>query len=252
MPSIQHNTFKNRLLTRFSNDDLERFFGELEFVALPCKQIVYEAGSRIEHVYFLEEGVASLLMRMANGATIEVGMIGREGMVGIAALLGAEVSAQRVISQVPAAAHRIGVAPCRAAFDGSAAVRWELLGYSDVLFNLSAQTAACNSLHSVDQRCARWLLISSDRIHCDSVPITHEFLSSMLAVRRVGVTTTLGKLEGAGLVRSERGRVTITDRQALEEAACECYRIDRLRFDRLHCGSGGPDPPAETGELIPR
>jgi CRP-like cAMP-binding protein len=252
MPPTQQHTFKNRLLARFSRDDLARFFAELEFVALPCKQIIYEAGDRIEHVYFLEEGVASLLTTMANGATIEVGMIGREGMVGIAALLGAEESAQRVIIQVPAAGHRIAVALCRAAFDGSAAVRREMLGYSDVLFNLSAQTAACNSLHTVDQRCARWLLISSDRIHCDSVPITHEFLSSMLGVRRVGVTLTIGNLEGAGLVRSERGQLTIIDRRALEGAACECYRIDRLRFDRLHSGVGGADPQAEAGALIPR
>jgi CRP-like cAMP-binding protein len=194
MPPTQQHTFKNRLLARFSRDDLVRFFAELEFVALSCKQIIYEAGDRIEHVYFLEEGVASLLTTMANGATIEVGMIGREGMVGIAALLGAEVSAQRVIIQVPAAGHRIAVALCQAAFDGSAAVRREMLGYSDVLFNLSAQTAACNSL----------------------------------------LTLTIGNLEGAGLVRSERGRLTIIDRRALEGAACECYRIDRLRFDRLH------------------
>jgi len=252
MPLTQKNTFKNRLLAGFSHDDLGRFFAELEFVSLPCKQIIYEAGGRIEHVYFLEDGVASLLTRMADGATIEVGMIGREGMVGNAALLGAEVSAQRIIIQVAATAHRIGVARCRAAFDGSAVLRREMLGYSDVLFNLSAQTAACNSLHSVERRCARWLLISSDRIRSDSVPITHEFLSSMLGVRRVGVTTTLGKLERSGLVRSERGRLTIIDRPALEGAACECYRIDRLRFERLHCGSGGPDAQTETGELSPR
>ena len=233
MSPLEHNTLKNRLLSGLSPEDSENFFADLEFVYLPSRHIIYEAGTPIAHVYFIEEGVASLLTTMANGWTIEIGMIGNEGMAGIAALLGAEVSAQRIIIQVPGTAYRMDAALCKTAFEQSAAVRRAMLRYSEFLFNLSAQTAACNSLHSVEQRCARWLLIASDRIQSDCIPITHEFLSSMLGVRRVGVTTTLGDLQRSGLVESARGRLTIIDRKALEATACECSRSDRAGFDRL-------------------
>lgn len=234
MPPIQRQISKNRLLSGFPQGDFDQFFTTLEFVYLPTRRILCEAGTRIEHVYFMEEGLASLLTTMADGTSIEIGMIGREGLAGIAALLGGEVSAQRVIVQVAGTAHRMDLASCRTAFEQSAAVRDGLLHYSEFLFNLSAQTAACNSLHSVEQRCARWLLLSSDRIQSGSVPITHEFLSSMLGVRRVGVTTTVGNLERSGLIQSERGRITIVERDTLEATSCECYRADRARFDRLH------------------
>ena len=194
--------------------------------------IIYEVGAPLEDVYFIEQGVASVLTNLTNGSVIEVGMIGREGMVGVPVLLGDETSVQRVIVQVPGTALRMKAAPCKTAFDESAAVRRVLLRFTAAILNMSAQSAACNRAHSMKQRCARWLLMSSDRIQSDVVPMTHEFLSSMLGVRRTGVTAIAGELQRSGLIRYRRGQVTIVDHAGLEAAACECYRIDRARFEQ--------------------
>ena len=153
-------------------------------------------------------------------------------MVGVPVLLGDEISVQRVIVQVPGTALRMKAAPCKTAFDESAAVRGILLRFTASVLHLSAQTAACNRAHSMKQRCARWLLMSSARIQSNVVPMTHEFLSSMLGVRRTGVTAIAGELQRSGLIRYHRGQVTIVDRAGLEAAACECYRIDRARFEQ--------------------
>jgi CRP-like cAMP-binding protein len=170
---------------------------------------------------------------MANGATVEVGMIGMEGLIGVSALLGAEVSSQNVICQIPGTALRMNTARCLDAFNQSAEVRKVLLRFADTLFNLSAQTAACNRLHSIEQRCARWLLMARARHISDVIPMTHEFLSSMLGVRRAGVTETAGELQRSGLVRLQQGKVTIINRDGFEAAACECYALDRDRFNYL-------------------
>jgi CRP-like cAMP-binding protein len=170
---------------------------------------------------------------MANGSTIEVGMIGTEGIVGVPALLGSEVSAQHIIIQVPGAALRMNAAECKAAFEESAAVRAPLLRFIGAFLDLSAQTAACNRLHNIEQRCARWLLMARDRLHGDVMPMTHEFLATMLGVRRAGVTETVGDLHRSGLIRNGRGAVTVIDGEGLEAASCECYRVDRERLMRL-------------------
>jgi CRP-like cAMP-binding protein len=232
MPPIQRNAPKNGLLAALSPEDVERFFSDLEPVSFLIGNIIYEVGAPLEDVYFIEQGVASVLTNLTNGSVIEVGMIGREGMVGVPVLLGDETSVQRVIVQVPGTALRMKAAPCKTAFDESAAVRRVLLRFTAAILNMSAQSAACNRAHSMKQRCARWLLMSSDRIQSDVVPMTHEFLSSMLGVRRTGVTAIAGELQRSGLIRYRRGQVTIVDHAGLEAAACECYRIDHARFEQ--------------------
>src|SRR5271155_5345218 len=184
MPRMNHHAIKNRLLAALSQKDLDQFFSDLYPVSLSLRQILYETGAPFEHVYFIEEGVASVLTTMANGSTIEVGMIGAEGMVGLPALLGGEISAQHVVIQIPGNALRINAALCKTAFDQSATIRATFLHFTEAILNLSAQTAACNRLHAIDQRCARWLLMAFDRIQSDAMPMTQEFLSSMLGVRR--------------------------------------------------------------------
>jgi CRP-like cAMP-binding protein len=174
-----------------------------------------------------------VLTTMTDGSTIEVGMVGMEGMVGVSALLGGVTSAQQVIMQIAGSALRMNAALCKSVFDESEPVRSVMLRFTDALLNLGAQTAACNRLHSVEQRCARWLLMSSDRTQSDMLPLTQEFLSSMLGVRRAGVTETAGELQRSGLIRYHHGQITIVDREGLEATACECYRLDRDRFDRL-------------------
>ena len=202
-------------------------------VSLALRHVIQAVTDPFKHVYFIEQGVASVLTTMANGATIEVGMIGMEGLVGVSALFGAEVSSQNVICQIPGTALQMNTARCLDAFNQSVEVRKVLLRFADTLFNLSAQTAACNRLHSIEQRCARWLLMARARHTSDVIPMTHEFLSSMLGVRRAGVTETAGELQRSGLVRLQQGKVTIIDRDGLEGAACECYALDRDRLDHL-------------------
>ena len=154
--------------------------------------------------------------------------VGPEGLIGASALLGGKVSAQQVIMQSPGIAHRITAATCKAAFDNNPRLRAVVLRFIEDLLNLSAQTAGCNRLHSVEQRSARWLLMASDRIASNLLPLTQEFLAAMLGVRRSGVSEAAGELQRSGLIRYRRGEITIVDRAPeLEKTACECYRLDQ-------------------------
>jgi CRP-like cAMP-binding protein len=227
---IQHN---NRILAALPQVDLDQFFFVLEPVSLHLKQILCQVGAPLKDVYFIERGVASVLTTMANGASIEVGMIGTEGIVGLPALFGEEISDQQIIVQVPGSALRMDARLCKAAFEGSPAVRRASLRFTQSLLSLSAQTAACNRLHTSEQRFARWLLMAHARIESDVMPMTHEFLSTMIGVRRAGVTEVAGKLRSSGLIRYHHGEITILDRDALAASACECYAIDQRRLQRL-------------------
>jgi CRP-like cAMP-binding protein len=212
-----------------SRADTDQFFSNLDSVPFSLRQILFEVGAPLKYVYFIEQGVASVLTKMTNGESIEAGMIGSEGMVGLAALFGDEVSGQHVIVQAPGRAFRMSAAECIAAFDQSPAVRKIILRYMGILLGVATQTAACNKLHSLKERSARWLLMMYDRLQSDEMPLTHEFLSVMLGVRRTRVTEAAGELQRSGLIRCARGTVTILDRPRLMSVACECYRNhDRL------------------------
>jgi CRP-like cAMP-binding protein len=232
-PATIRPSQKNRLLAALPRAELEQYFSGLRPVSLAQKEVLHEQGAPLAHVYFVEEGVVSVLTRMADGTAIEVGMIGIEGVVGTSVLLGSEVANHLAIVQVPGSALRMNAAACKAAFDESAAVRAVTMRFIDGLWDLSAQTAACNRLHTAEQRCARWLLMARDRLQGDIMPMTHEFLASMLGVRRAGVTETAGELQRSGLIRYHHGRLTIVDREGLEATACECYRNDHALFMRL-------------------
>jgi CRP-like cAMP-binding protein len=224
--------FKNRLLCALPTQELDELRPHLFPVPLAHKEVLHERNTSMDQVYFVEQGVTSVLTVMATGAMSEVGMIGPEGVVGMAVLLGAPASGQRVLVQVPGAALRMDAGLCKAAFERHPVFRRVMLRFVDGFLNLSAQTAACNLLHSAEQRCARWLLMASGRTRSDNLPMTHEFLSSMLGIRRTGVTAIAGALQRSGLIEYRRGRLRITDRPGLEGAACECYRLDRERIDR--------------------
>ena len=233
IPATSRSSQKNRLLAALPRAEFERYFSGLQPVSLPQKEVLHEQGAPLAHVYFVEEGVVSILTRMADGTAIEVGMIGIEGVVGTSVLLGNEVANHLAIVQVPGSALRMKAAACKTAFDQSAAVRAVMMRFIDGLWDLSAQTAACNRLHTIEQRCARWLLMAHDRLQADIMPMTHEFLASMLGVRRAGVTETAGELQRSGLIRYHHGRLTIVDREGLEALACECYRNDHALLMRL-------------------
>lgn len=220
---------KNRLLGEIPQEIFKQYFSDLPTVSLYLKQILYQVGDPLEYVYFIEQGIVSFLAAMTGGSTTEVGMIGMEGLVGLPVLLGDDLSGQQALVQAPGAARRMKAADCKTAFDQSAAVRAVMLRYMGVLFKVAAQTAACNQLHALKQRTARWLLMMYDRLQSDEMPLTHEFLSTMLGVRRTRVTETAGELQRQGMIVYSRGLVTIVDLEKLEGTACECYRDhDRL------------------------
>ena len=159
---------QNRLLGAISEADTVRFFSDLRPVSLSIREIIYEVGAPFDHIYFIEQGVVSILTRMTSGETIEAGMIGLEGMIGLPALFGDEASDQHMLVQAPGTALRMSVADCVAAFDQSADVRRVILRYTGTLLRVGTRTAACNSLHSLQQRTARWLLMMHDRLQSDS------------------------------------------------------------------------------------
>ena len=224
---------KNRVLCSLSSADLAELSDELQSVNLAKHQIVYEVGSTLDHIYFIEEGLASLLTIMEDGGSSEVGMVGPEGAIGLPALLGGRASAQQVVMHVAGSALRINAAACKAAFENNPRIRAILLGFIEDLLHLSAQTAGCNRLHSIEQRSARWLLMASDRIGSNTLPLTQEFLAAMLGVRRSGISEAMSELQRSGFVRYRRGEITIIDRVGLEQTACECYRLDKQRIERL-------------------
>jgi CRP-like cAMP-binding protein len=230
---VSEQETNNRLLAALSPTDFAELSDDLHPVALPKKQVVYEVGEALDYVYFIEEGLASILTVMEDGASSEVCMVGREGFIGVSALLGATVSAQHVVIQLPGSAQRIAAAACKAAFERNAKIRSVLLRFVEDLLNLGSQTAACNRLHHVKQRAARWLLMASDRLGGDVLSLTQEFLAAMLGVRRSGVSEIAGELRSSGLIRYRRGEITIVDRPGLEKTACECYRLDQKRLERV-------------------
>jgi CRP-like cAMP-binding protein len=218
----------NRVLAAVPADELAFLRPTLVTISLGTGAILYEQGSRIETVYFPDTVVASLVSRMENGAAVEVGTIGNEGVVGLNLFLGADVSVPEAVAQIPGDAQRMSARDFRSALDALPRFR-ELIGKCTHAFMTQvSQTAACNRLHGIEQRCARWLLLTHDRVGGgDEFPLTHQFLSFMLGVRRAGVTEALGALTLAGLIRSGTGRITILDRVGLEAACCECYAIVR-------------------------
>ena len=188
---------------------------------------------RSKYAYFLEDGLASVVLPMENGATVEVAVIGRDGVVGLPMLLGAKTMPGQTYIQIAGSGFRVEAQRLRNEFERSSELRRHLEKY--LLANLvqSAQNAACNRLHNIGERLARWLLTCHDRVQTDHMPLTHEFLAAMLGAPRTTVTLAAGILHKAGLIDYSRGHVTIKDRQKLEGAACECYRIVRDEFDRL-------------------
>jgi CRP-like cAMP-binding protein len=223
----------NRLLSLLSDDDYEHLRPHLSLIALDYRKILYEAARPIEHVYFPVEGVASLVITSADGASAEVGTIGSEGIVGLPVCLGDREAPSSVYVQVPGTALKMNADAFRGELGHCPSLNLAMLRYAHAFFNQVAQSAACAHLHRVEERCCRWLLMTRDRMPSGEFLLTHEFLGMMLGVRRTTVTEVMGSLQKAGLIRYRRGHVSILDPEALRQRACECYDISRLEFDRL-------------------
>jgi CRP-like cAMP-binding protein len=223
----------NRLLAALPVEEYRSLLPRLKSVHLPLRQVLEEAGDPVTHAYFPRTGMLSLIVVLGDGAGVEVGTVGNEGMVGLPLFLGPPVAPTRAVCQLPSDAVRLDAAAFTALVRSSDAFQRVLCQYAQMRYAQVIQTAACNRHHGAEERCARWLLLTHDRMQADEFPITHEFLASMLDVCRTTITLTASALQHAGFIRYHRGQVTILDRLGLETVACECYRTIKHTYERL-------------------
>jgi CRP-like cAMP-binding protein len=227
------NPRANRLLRLLSPKDYARLRPHLEPIQLAYRQSLYAAHKPPGFVYFIETGVGSLVNTMTNGEASEVGTVGNEGVVGLPLLLGDDRAPTSLYVQVPGNGLRIKATTFSAEMERSASMRRVMLRYVHAFFNQVAQSAACNQFHSLQQRCCRWMLMTHDRMEADEFLLTQEFLAMMLGVQRTGVSGAARALREAGLIRYNRGNVTILNRPGLEHRSCECYGVSKREFDRF-------------------
>ncbi|BAL97111.1 Crp/Fnr family transcriptional regulator [Rubrivivax gelatinosus] len=223
----------NRLLAALPAEDLQRWLPQLEWVALPLGQVVYESSRPLGHVYFPTTAIVSLLYVMEDGASAEIAVVGHEGLVGIALFMGGETTPSRAVVQSAGEGWRLPAAAVKDAFTRPGPVMHLLLRYTQALITQMAQTAVCNRHHSLDQQLCRWLLLSLDRLPGNELVMTQELIANMLGVRREGVTEAAMRLQRRGLIRYARGRITVLDRAGLETSTCECYAVVKREYDRL-------------------
>ena len=227
-----HFAGRNRLLASLPPEAHEQLRPDLEQVPLVFKQVLQEPNVPMSHVYFPLSGVISMLILLEDETIIEVATIGNEGMAGLPVFLGSDSMATQGIVQIPGEALRVSSGAFRQAVANLNPLRDILQRYTQVLFMLVAQSAACNRAHNISQRCARWLLMTQDRVDSNQFPLTQEFLSEMLGVRRAGVSEVASELQQEGLIQYSRGIITVVDREGLEARSCECYRIIKEEFER--------------------
>ncbi|HEX8069332.1 MAG TPA: Crp/Fnr family transcriptional regulator [Pyrinomonadaceae bacterium] len=224
---------ENRLLAALPAAEYERLRPHLEQISFALAEVVYESGGHLDYVYFPTTAIVSLLYTMEDGATAEMGLVGNEGIVGIALFMGGNTMPNRAIVQSAGGAIRMKAKALQNEFALGSQFQHLLLRYTQALITQISQTAVCNRLHSVEQQLCRWLLLSHDRVKADELIMTQEMIADMLGVRREGVTVAAGRLQDAGAISYVRGRIKILDRQKLEALACECYRVVKDEFDRL-------------------
>lgn len=234
MSSVSELPVPNLFLASLPEDDLAALRPHLERVRLTLRLMLHEMGQPIEHCYFTDGGMISLLIRLEDGASIEAGVVGREGFAGGAALMGLEEAApEAAMTQMPGMAVRIASNTLREEMLRRPALLDRVHRFTQVLNTQIAHTAACNAHHNLQERLARWLLMAHDRAESDTLPLTQEFISMMLAVRRPGVTVAARSLQAIGAIDYERGRIVVLDRERLEESSCECYAIVRRHYERV-------------------
>ncbi len=226
---------QNQLIAALADRDRQRWLGRLEPVELRLGQVLYESGGALSHVYFPTTAIVSLLYVMESGASAEIAVVGNEGLVGISLFMGGESTTSRAVVQSAGHAWRLASQAIKEEVN-RAPVLHLVLRYTQALITQMSQTAVCNRLHTLDQQLCRWLLLSLDRLQGNELVMTQELIANMLGVRRQGVTEAALKLQQADLIRYARGRITVLDRQGLEERACECYAVVKNEYDRLLYG----------------
>jgi CRP-like cAMP-binding protein len=228
-----HSPHQNHLLATLPVGEFKRLYPHLELVELPLGEVLYESGDQLQHVYFPTGSIVSLLYVMADGASAEIAVVGKEGIIGIALFMGGETMPNRAVVQSAGYAYRLRGELLKKEFNRGGELQHLLLRYTQALLTQMSQTAVCNRYHSVDQQLCRWLLLSLDRLASNELTMTQELIANMLGVRREGVTEAAGKLQSAGLIHYSRGRITVIDRPGLEARSCECYQVVKTEFDRL-------------------
>lgn len=223
----------NRLLGALPPDAYERLRPHLEPVNFTLGQVVYESGGHMRYVYFPTTSHISLLYTMMDGSTAEMGLVGQEGVVGIALFMGGETTPNRAMVQGSGEAFRMKSAAMLDEFKRGGEFQHLLLRYTQALITQISQTAVCNRLHSVEQRLCRWLLMTHDLAQTDELQMTHEFISNMLGVRREGVTVAARRLQEMGMISYVRGHIRILDRPKLLDHVCECYQVVKDEHARL-------------------
>ena len=230
-PEKRDTRVANRLLATLPKKDYQRLLPELDQVTLTFADILYEPGQRIRHIYFPNDAIVSLLSEVSTSATLEVGMVGNEGMTGVPVFLGVSESRNRAVVQGAGTAMRMKAAGLRRKANGDGSLHRLLRRYTQSLLTQVSQSAVCNRFHLVDARLARWLLMTHDRLGTDQFRLTQEFMSNMLGVRREGVTVAASALQRNKLISYSRGIIKILDRARLESVACECYRVVKDESD---------------------
>jgi CRP-like cAMP-binding protein len=230
--STQRVSGVNRLLEALPSSDLRRLLAECETVELAFAEVLYTSGDRLSHVYFPISSFISLIMPIDDSSSLEVGLVGNEGMFGIPLALGVDVSPVRAVVQGAGSALRMGAASFCQELGRSPALQREIDRYVFVHVSQLAQTAGCTRFHVVEARLARWLLMTQDRAHANTFHVTQEFLAFMLGVRRVGVTKAASSLQERKLIRYSRGDITVLDRRGLKAASCGCYKADQASYDQ--------------------
>ncbi|MDB5080188.1 MAG: Crp/Fnr family transcriptional regulator [Chloroflexi bacterium] len=224
---------ENRLLAALTEEEYQRLKPELEPVNFELGKVIYQAYEKIEYLYFPTTSMISLLLTLEDGMTAEVGLTGKDGVVGVALVLGSDNTPNQAVVQIAGGALRLKARIVQEEFKRGGTFQKVLLLYTQTLLTQISQTAICNRLHPVEQRFCRWLLLSHDRVKSDVLKMTQELIASMLGGRRESVTVAAGRLQDAGLINYARGHITILNRQGLEESVCECYGVVKSEYERL-------------------
>ena len=233
MPNEPRTPNENYILAHLPREDYERIQSQLEPVELHLGQVVQAPGEIMEHVYFPQNSMISLISHTAAGESVEVGIVGFEGMANISSVLRVERAPHEAMVQIADGAMRMRVSALREEFKRGGALQDMLLRYTQGLLLQTSQVAACNRLHSISERLARWLLMSYDRCACGDLPFTQEFLALMLGVRRAGVTEAALVLQAEGYISYRRGHIQLLDKEGLEDFTCDCYVVVKAEFDLL-------------------
>ena len=216
-----------------SDSDWDSFFPLIEPYELPLGKVVFEVNAKEKYAYFPTNSIVSILHKLENGSTAEISVIGNEGVVGVEIFMGGNSATTTAVVQSSGMSYRISSNDLLKCFKKTHTFKIAFLKFTQALITQMTQTAACNRHHSLEQQLCRWLLLSNDRLFDNELIMTHELISNMLGVRRVGVTESASRLQKLGLIKYKRGHITILDRIGLESKSCECYKVVKDEYDRL-------------------